>query len=145
MRAEKDRLERMNDKNLFEKYLPYAIALGVSDRWAESFEGIYQEPPEWYVSPGGIGSFRPASFNRSLGTALSSMSSAMYASPRSGGKRVLGRRELRAAEAAAGAGEAGEAASDPDLLPAPQEADVVAPQRHGSPPRSPARTAASGA
>ncbi|MBE0603582.1 MAG: DUF2207 domain-containing protein, partial [Deltaproteobacteria bacterium] len=63
LRAEKDRLERMNDKNLFEKYLPYAIALGVSDRWAESFEGIYQEPPDWYVSPGGIGSFRPASFN----------------------------------------------------------------------------------
>ena len=90
LRAEKDRLERMNDKNLFEKYLPYAIALGVSDRWAESFEGIYQEPPDWYVSPGGIGSFRPASFNSSLGTALSSMSSAMTASPRSGGSGFSG-------------------------------------------------------
>ena len=90
MRAEKDRLERMNDKNLFEKCLPYAIALGVSYRWAEAFEGIYQEPPDWYVSPGGIGSFRPASFNGSLGTALSSMSSAMYASPRSGGSGFSG-------------------------------------------------------
>ncbi|MGA6994454.1 MAG: DUF2207 domain-containing protein, partial [Candidatus Deferrimicrobiaceae bacterium] len=34
LRAEKDRLERMADQNLFEKYLPYAIALDVSDRWA---------------------------------------------------------------------------------------------------------------
>ena len=40
MRAEKDRLERMSDPRLFEKYLPYAIALGVSERWAEAFEGI---------------------------------------------------------------------------------------------------------
>jgi len=35
----------MKDQNLFEKYLPYAIALGVSDRWAKAFEGIYREAP----------------------------------------------------------------------------------------------------
>jgi uncharacterized membrane protein YgcG len=90
MRAEKDRLERMNDKNLFEKYLPYAIALGVSDRWAESFEGIYQEPPAWYSSPTGFHDFRPVSFHRSLDSALSSVSTAMHATPRSGGSGFSG-------------------------------------------------------
>ena len=84
-RAEKDRLERMADKNLFEKYLPYAIALDVSDRWAAAFEGIYQEEPRWYVSSRRPEAFRPASFNRSLGTALASMGETMYAAPRSSG------------------------------------------------------------
>ena len=45
-RAEKDKLERMKDKDLFSKYLPYAIALNVADHWAKAFEGIYQDPPE---------------------------------------------------------------------------------------------------
>ena len=45
-RAEKDRLDRMGDKNLFSKFLPYAIALDVADNWAKAFEGIYQEPPD---------------------------------------------------------------------------------------------------
>jgi uncharacterized membrane protein YgcG len=90
LRAEKDRLERMNDQNLFEKYLPYAIALDVSDRWAKAFEGIYQEPPQWYVSPGGIGTFRPTAFHHSLDSALSTMSSAMHSSPRSSGSGFSG-------------------------------------------------------
>ena len=89
-RAEKDRLERMKDANLFEKYLPYAIALGVSERWARAFEGIYQEAPRWYVSEGGAGTFRPAAFHHSLGNALSSMSTAMYSSPRSSGSGFSG-------------------------------------------------------
>lgn len=89
-RAEKDRLERMKDANLFEKYLPYAIALGVSERWADAFVGIYQETPRWYVSEGGVDTFRPAAFHHSLDTALSSMSTAMYSSPRSGGSGFSG-------------------------------------------------------
>jgi len=90
LRAEKDRLERMADQNLFEKYLPYAIALDVSDRWAGAFEGIYQEAPRWYSSPGDIGTFHPVSFHRSLGSALSTMGSAMYAAPRSSGGGASG-------------------------------------------------------
>jgi uncharacterized membrane protein len=85
LRAEKDRLERMKDQNLFEKYLPYAIALGVSDRWAEAFEGIYQESPGWYASQRGIRTFHPVSFHQSLDNALSQIGNAMYAAPRSSG------------------------------------------------------------
>ncbi|GAB4362375.1 MAG: DUF2207 domain-containing protein [Deltaproteobacteria bacterium] len=90
MRAEKDRLERMNDPRLFEKYLPYAIALGVSERWAKAFEGIAQEPPRWYVSRSGFDTFRPSAFHRSLDAALSDMASSMTAAPRSSGSGFSG-------------------------------------------------------
>lgn len=85
MRAEKDRLERMNDPRLFERYLPYAIALGVSDRWAKAFEGIVQEPPRWYTSGSGIDGFRPTVFHHSLDSALSGLARAMTEAPRSSG------------------------------------------------------------
>jgi len=84
-RAEKDRLTRMDDQDLFSKFLPYALALNVADSWAKAFEGIYQNPPQWYSSPGGFGTFRTADFNRSLGSAMSSISSAMFSAPRSSG------------------------------------------------------------
>jgi hypothetical protein len=90
LRAEKDRLERMGDANLFEKYLPYAIALGVSERWAKAFEGIYQETPRWYLSQDGAGAFRPSSFHHSLDSALSTLSGAMKAAPRSSGSGFSG-------------------------------------------------------
>lgn len=84
-RAEKDKLERIGDKELFSKFLPYAIALDVVDNWAKAFEGIYQEPPKWYVSHGGFRTFSPYSFSRSLNLATSSLSSAMYSAPRGSG------------------------------------------------------------
>ncbi len=81
-RAEKDRLERMGDKTLFSRFLPYAMALDVVDNWAKAFEGIYQEPPSWYVSPGGYRAFRPAGFTRSINTITSSLGSALFSAPR---------------------------------------------------------------
>jgi len=90
MRAEKDRLERMNDPRLFEKYLPYAIALGVSERWAKAFEGIAQEPPRWYSSGSGFRTFHPSAFQHSLDSALTGMASAMTSAPRSSGSGFSG-------------------------------------------------------
>ena len=84
-RAEKDRLERMGDKDLFSKFLPYAIALDVVDNWAKAFEGVYQDIPSWYVSPGGFTTFSPTLFSRSISSATSSMSSALFSAPRSSG------------------------------------------------------------
>jgi hypothetical protein len=83
-RADRDRLERMG-KDVFYRYMPYAIALGVVDHWAEAFEGIYGEPPDWYVSPGGFRSFSPVTFSRSIGQAASSLSSATFSAPRGSG------------------------------------------------------------
>ncbi|HOV78886.1 MAG TPA: DUF2207 domain-containing protein [Bacillota bacterium] len=84
-RAEKDRLERMGDKNLFSRFLPYAIALDVTDNWAKAFEGIYQEQPDWYVSPGGMRVFTPYVFIGSINSMASSAGAAMFSAPRSGG------------------------------------------------------------
>jgi hypothetical protein len=84
-RAEKDRLERMGDQNLFSKFLPYAIALDVADNWAKAFEGIYQDPPDWYVSPVGFRTFSPYAFTHSLNSVTSDLSSAMFSAPRSSG------------------------------------------------------------
>jgi len=86
-RAEKDRLERIGDKHLFSKFLPYAIALDVADSWAKAFEGIYQEPPQWYASshPGSFTSFSPRTFSRSLSSMTTTLASAMFSAPRSSG------------------------------------------------------------
>jgi uncharacterized membrane protein len=84
-RAEKDRLERMGDINLFSKFLPYAIALDVTDNWAKAFEGIYQDPPDWYVSPVGFRTFSPYVFTHSLNSVMSNLSSAMFSAPRGSG------------------------------------------------------------
>lgn len=84
-RAEKDRVERMGDKDLFSKYLPYAIALDVADNWARAFEGIYQDPPSWYISPMGFRTFSPYGFTHSLSSVTSGLSSAMFSAPRSSG------------------------------------------------------------
>jgi uncharacterized membrane protein len=84
-RAEKDRLERMAEVNLFSKFLPYAIALDVAENWAKAFEGIYQDPPDWYVSPVGLRTFSPYAFTHSLNSVTSSLGSAMFSAPRSSG------------------------------------------------------------
>ncbi len=84
-RAEKDRLIKMKDENLFSRFFPYALALDVADNWAKAFEGIYQQPPEWYVSPGGFRAFDPVSFNHSVNSAMSNLSSAMFSAPRGSG------------------------------------------------------------
>ncbi len=84
-RAERDRLERMKDKDLFSKFLPYAIALDIVDNWAKAFEGIYQEPPDWFTSPAGFRTFHPYTFSRSISAATSSLGSAMFSAPRGSG------------------------------------------------------------
>lgn len=44
--VERDRLERL-PAELFEKWLPYAMALGVEHHWAKNFEGIAIPKLEW--------------------------------------------------------------------------------------------------
>jgi uncharacterized membrane protein YgcG len=84
-RAEKDRLQRMGDKDLFSRFLPYAIALDVADNWAKAFDGVYQDQPQWYVSQGGFATFNSRSFSHSVTSMSSSLSSAMFSTPRGSG------------------------------------------------------------
>ena len=53
---EEERYKKMiTSPEMFEKFLPYAMAFGVEEKWANAFEDIYREPPQWYV--GGTGPF----------------------------------------------------------------------------------------
>lgn len=55
--TETDRLKFHNapEKNpeMFEKFLPYAMVLGVEKEWAKQFEGIYNQQPGWYEDSSG--------------------------------------------------------------------------------------------
>ncbi len=55
--TEKDRLKFHNapEKNpeMFERFLPFAMVLGVEKEWAKQFEGIYNQQPGWYEDSSG--------------------------------------------------------------------------------------------
>jgi uncharacterized membrane protein len=85
-RVEGDRLQRVvKTPEMFEKYLPFAMALGVEDNWAKAFDGIYAQSPSWYTGPGGVGSFRPSSFTHNLGAMSAAAATTMSSAPRSSG------------------------------------------------------------
>jgi len=80
-RVDADRLKRM-PPDTFEKFLPYAMALGVEHRWAKAFEGIIQNPPTWYQGYGPSPSFSTFYFVNSLGTMATTASSTFVSAPR---------------------------------------------------------------
>ncbi|MFA5871360.1 MAG: DUF2207 domain-containing protein [Parcubacteria group bacterium] len=55
--TEKDRLKFHNapkkNPQMFEKFLPYAMVLGVEKEWAKQFEEIYKQQPSWYEDSSG--------------------------------------------------------------------------------------------
>jgi uncharacterized membrane protein len=79
-RVDADRLKRM-PPDTFEKFLPYAMALGVEHRWAKAFEGIVQNPPTWYQSSDGH-MFSTFYFVNSLGSMATTASSTFVSAPR---------------------------------------------------------------
>jgi uncharacterized membrane protein len=79
-RVDADRLKRM-PPDTFEKFLPYAMALGVEHHWAKAFEGIIQNPPTWYQSSDGH-MFSTFYFVNSLGSMATSASSTFVSAPR---------------------------------------------------------------
>jgi uncharacterized membrane protein len=79
-RVDADRLKRM-PPDTFEKYLPYAMALGVEHRWAKAFEGLIQNPPTWYQ--GNWTTFNTYYFVNNLGYMTDQAISAFVAAPRS--------------------------------------------------------------
>jgi hypothetical protein len=82
-RVESDRFEQViKTPEMFERFLPYAMAFGVENKWAAAFEGIYRSPPEWYHgrSPHG---FRSQAFAHALGRMSTVTGAAMTSAPRS--------------------------------------------------------------
>lgn len=84
-RVESDRYRRMiTGPEMFEEYLPYAMALGVEKKWAKAFQEMYRDPPDWYVAGHGSG-FRSTVLVNDLNRFSTSAAAAMTSSPRSSG------------------------------------------------------------
>jgi uncharacterized membrane protein YgcG len=82
-RVESDRFERViKTPELFEKYLPFAMALRVDDNWCRAFQDICTTPPQWYSTTHPHG-FSLHSFGGSLNRMAVATGAAMTAAPRS--------------------------------------------------------------
>jgi uncharacterized membrane protein YgcG len=89
-RVESDRIARVEKTpEMFEKFLPFAMALGVEHQWARTFEGICQKPPDWYRGAS-VSDFRPGLFADRLGGMSRSAAAVMASTPRSAGGSGFG-------------------------------------------------------
>lgn len=81
--AEKYRLKFSEKENLFEKYLPYAVAFGVVEEWARAMRNLYGDDywahyhPIWYVGNFDVSDI--ASFTAEINSVAADISSAMSA------------------------------------------------------------------
>ena len=80
--AEREEMKSMTPET-FQENLPYAMVLGVTEKWAEKFSDIYTTPPEWFV--GSYTSFSTVYLASSLSSMSRSTSSTFASSPSSGG------------------------------------------------------------
>jgi uncharacterized membrane protein YgcG len=81
--VEADRFNRMiKTPEMFEKFLPFAMALGVEKNWSKAFQGIYTQPPQWYQ--GGYGpTFYPNLFVSDLNSMSVQAGGVLSSAPRS--------------------------------------------------------------
>ena len=81
--AEKERLNMLNPpqltSELFEKLLPYAMVLGLSEQWAKQFQNIYVAPPNWYQ--GNFDNFSTILLISSLSNATTDFNSVLASTP----------------------------------------------------------------
>jgi uncharacterized membrane protein YgcG len=84
-RVEEDRFRRMiTSPEMFEKFLPFAMAFKVEQEWAKAFDDLYAEPPRWYSGDSG-GTFRATAFTRDMNAMSVAAGSTMSSSPSGSG------------------------------------------------------------
>jgi uncharacterized membrane protein YgcG len=89
--VEADHMDRIaQTPETFEKFLPFAMALGVEKKWSGAFKNIYSQPPSWYQGGTYGGGFYPLMFVNSLDTMTARASSVMTSAPRSSGGSGFG-------------------------------------------------------
>jgi predicted membrane protein DUF2207 len=89
-RTQKDQIDRLQTTpELFEKYLPYAMALHVEKKWVQVFSGITMQPPSWYQGSYG-GGFMPYLLVNDLNMMSTQAGTTMASSPRSSGGSGFG-------------------------------------------------------
>lgn len=81
--AEGEEMKFMTAEN-FQENLPYAMVLGVADKWAVKFKDIYTSPPEWYRGQY-AGAFSTVVIADSLARMESSVGSTLTSRPKSEG------------------------------------------------------------
>lgn len=79
--AEKHRVKFEEKENLFFEILPYAMVLGLADKWAKAFKDIVSQNPKWYESKD-PNSFSPIIFASSM-SSFSSQAGATTHAPSS--------------------------------------------------------------
>jgi uncharacterized membrane protein len=89
-RTQKDQIDRLQTTpELFEKFLPYAMALHVEKKWVQAFSGIALQPPTWYQGSYGSG-FMPYLLVNDLNMMSMQAGTTMASSPRSSGGSGFG-------------------------------------------------------
>jgi uncharacterized membrane protein len=89
-RTQKDQIDRLQTSpELFEKFLPYAMALHVEKKWVQAFSGIALQPPTWYQGSYGSG-FMPYLLINDLNMMSTQAGTTMASSPRSSGGSGFG-------------------------------------------------------
>ena len=89
-RVEADRFERVvKTPEMFEKFLPYAMALGVETNWARAFESIVTTAPAWYQGADLV-QFNTRGFTSRMGDMASRTGTTMTSAPRSSGGSGFG-------------------------------------------------------
>jgi len=92
-RAEVDRIEFHNapekGPSLFEKLLPYAIALNLTTVWTRQFEGLLNEPPQWYIGGSRTPAFNAILFSHTLSSMTRSMQRTFVSAPRTSGRSAM--------------------------------------------------------
>ncbi len=82
--VEADRFNRMiKTPEMFEKFLPFAMALGVEKNWSKAFQNIYTQPPEWYQGGSYGPGFYPYLFVNNLNAMSLQAGSVLSSAPRS--------------------------------------------------------------
>lgn len=81
--AEKYKQKFYEDKNIFQKYLPYAMMFGIVDKWANAFKGLDLEKPDWYE--GDMRGFQAVYFASLISNMQNNMNSTLISAPSSAG------------------------------------------------------------
>jgi uncharacterized membrane protein len=89
--VESERFNKMiKTPQMFEKFLPFAMALGVEKNWSKAFQGILTQPPQWYRGSSYGPGFYPLMFTNDLSSMSTRVSSVMTSAPRSSGGSGFG-------------------------------------------------------
>jgi hypothetical protein len=83
-RVDSDQYRRVivGHPEMFDKYLPFAMAFGVEKKWARAFEDIYTQSPDWYMGPS-VTHFSVGRLSNSLAGFSTRAGSTLSSSPRS--------------------------------------------------------------